>query len=121
MPRIRHDGSLALRAVDGEELVWLVVGIRIAHGHDDLTGLDIELPTSKLLVDPELLDVHLAALLHFSLILAGLLGLDLHGAATAAMLKLHLAAQRPALAEVIAKVQTYVRQVKTPMTLVVSI
>ena len=121
MPGVGHDGGLALWTIDGEELVGLVVGIRIAHGYDDLARLDIELAAHKLLVEPELLDVHLAALLYLGLIFARLLGLDLYGSTVAAMLKLDLRTQRPAIAEVIAQIQDHVGQVEASVTLVVGI
>ena len=67
-----------------------MVGIGVTDGHDDLTGLDVELASPELLVDPELLDVHLAAFFHLGLIFSGLFCFYLHGSAVATMLKLYL-------------------------------
>ena len=98
-----------------------MVGIAVAHGDDDFTDLDIELAARECLVNPELLDVYLAALLYFGLVLASLLSFYLHSRTVAAMLELYLRTHRPAFAEVVAYIQTNVRQIETAMTLVVGI
>ena len=121
VPRVGHDVSFALRPVHRKELVRFVVGIRVAHGHNDLARLDVELSTGKSLVEPELLDIHLAALLHLGLVFASLLGLYLHGSTITPVLKLYLRPHRPAFAEVITNIQTHVRQVEASVALVVGI
>ena len=98
-----------------------MIGVGIAYGNDYFTGLDVELAFPELLVDPELLDVHLAAFFHLGFIFSGFLGLYLHGGAIATMLKLYLGTQCPSLAEVVAEVQTYVWQVDASMALVVGL
>ena len=90
MPSIGHDGGLALRTIDGKELIRLVVSVGITYGYDDLAGFDIKLTASERLVDPELLDVHFAAFLYLGLVFASLLGLYLHSGTIATVFKLNL-------------------------------
>ena len=98
-----------------------MVGIGIAYRHDYLARLDVKLAIHERLVHPELLDIHLTALLYFRLVFAGFLGFYLHGSTIAAMLKLNLRTHRPSLAEIITDVQTHMGQVEAPVTLVVGI
>ena len=72
-------------------------------------------------VNPELLNVHLAAFFYFGLVFTCLFGFYLHSSAITAVFKLYLCAHRPALAEIETEVHTDVGQVETAMALVVSI
>ena len=121
MPCVRHNGSLAFRTIYGEELVWLMIGIGISYRHYYLTSLDIELAAPELLVYPELLKVHLAALLYLSFVFSGFLSLYLNGSAVTAVFKLYLTAERPALTKVVAYVETYVWQVETAVARIILI
>ena len=78
--------------------------------HDDVSHADVE-AFAKRLLDPELLQSHLAAALNFVLEFSGFLGLDFHGHFAAAVLKLDFAAHAPALAEIVAQIDDYMRQV----------
>ena len=121
MPSIGHDGGLALRTIDGKELIRLVVSVGITYGYDDLAGFDIKLTASERLVDPELLDVHFAAFLYLGLVFASLLGLYFHSGTIATVFKLNLRTQGPSFTEIVAQIQHHVRQVETSMTFVIGI
>ena len=70
MPSVGQDSGFALRTITGEEVQGLVVAIGIAHRHDDLTSLDVEHSLPESLVQPKLLERHLATFLRLGLILA---------------------------------------------------
>ena len=119
MPSVGQDSGFALRTITGKEVQGLVVTIGIAHRHDDLTGLDVEHSIPESLVQPKLLERHLATFLRLGLILARLFRFYLHGRLVAAVLKLHLGAKRPTVAKVIAQVERDMGKVKAPVAIVV--
>ena len=90
VPSVGHDGSLTLWTIDSEELVGFVIGVGVTYWHDNLSSLDVELAVPEFLVDPELLDVHFTAFLHFGLVFSGLLCFYLNCGTSPAMLKLYL-------------------------------
>ena len=98
-----------------------MVGVGVAHRHNDFARLDVEASAPKRLVQPKLLKGHFATLLSLGLIFARFLGLHLHSRFIAAVLKFDLRAQRPAVAKVVAQVERDVRQVKTPVARIVAI
>ena len=89
-----------------------------AHRHHYLAYAKVELRCKRLL-NPELLQGHLAALFHFSLIFAALVGIHLNGTLRSAVLELNLHAHAPAVTEVIAHVQCDVGQVEASVGTIV--
>ena len=118
MPGGGHDTGLLFGAVDGEELVRLVVVVQPAHGNDNMTGADIG-SGAECLFNPKLIELHLAALLEFGFYLAALVVLDFHGRASAAVLIFQFGVHAPALAEVVANHEGNVRQVELAAALAV--
>lgn len=92
------------------------MGIGCAHRHNDVSQLDVECRTERLL-NPELFQRHFAAALYLAFVFASFAFLYLDGTFRTAVLKLNLAAHRPALAEVVPQHDDDVRQVKTSVTL----
>ena len=72
-------------------------------------------PGSKGLLQPELLQLYLAAFLGLLFPLAAFLVFFLVGDARAAVLKLSLRAKRPAFAKVVAQVDNGMRNVEAPV------
>ena len=120
VPRARDYRALALGTVDSEEVERLVVGVGKSEGHHDVAEANV-CPVGKRLLHPELLQLHLAALLGLGLPFAAFLGFLLDGSAAAAVLELYLHAHGPSLAEVVAHVKHGVGNVKPPVRGVVLI
>ena len=120
VPRGREDGVLPFRPVDREEIQGLVGVVESADRHHEVPQADIQL-RGETLLDPELLELDLAALLDLGLPLARLGELLLHGGARAGVLELDLGLHGPALAEVVAEVDHRVRDVETPVGRVVAV
>ena len=91
-----------------------MVGIVQAHGHHNMSEAQVGSARESLL-NPELLELHLAAFLHFLLPLSAFLVLFLVGQPVAAMLKLDFRAEFPALAEVVSQVDYHMGKVETSM------
>ena len=89
-----------------------MVGVDQSEGHHDVSGAYVECSAERLL-QPELLELHLATFL--------LLVLKLDGRAGATVLKLNLATHRPTLSEVVAQVDDGMGNVETAMARVVLI
>ena len=100
MPRTRQNGILAFRTIDGEEVERLVVGVGQTYGHDDMAGTYVG-ETSERLLNPKLLQLYLATALLLLLELDRFFCLIFYRRTGAAVLKLNLRTQRPALAKVI--------------------
>ena len=113
-----HDAGLLFGAVDGEELVRLVVVVQPAHGNDNMAGADIG-GGAECLFYPELFEFHLAALLEFGFNLSALVVLNFHGRASAAVLIFQFGVHAPALAEVVANHEGDVGQVELAAALAV--
>ena len=119
VPRIGEYRGLALGTVAGEEVERLVVGVAVAHGHDDFASPHVQHSAEKLLVQPELLDGHLATLFGFGFVFARFFGFYFNGSLVAAVLKLYFGAQGPTAAEVEAEVERHMGQVELAMAFVV--
>ena len=78
-----------------------MVGVVQTYGHYDVTHTQVD-SRRELLVNPYLLQFHLAAFLLLKLPLGSLVGLVLDGRAGAGVLELYLRAKRPAFAKVVA-------------------
>ena len=100
VPGAGQYGVLTLRTGHSEKVQRLVVGIVQTHRHHNVAGPDVGMLTERLL-NPELLQFHLAAFLGLLLPLAAFLVFLLVGDAGAAVLKLYLRAEGPALAKVV--------------------
>ena len=118
VPRRRQDGVLALGTIDGEKVERLVVGVVQAYRHHDVPYLNIK-RARELLVDPELLQLYLAAFLLLAFPLGSLVGFVLDGAASAGVFKLHLHTEGPAATEVVAQIDDGVRDVEASVRRVV--
>ena len=118
MPRGGHDDVLALGTIYREEVEGLVVGIVQAYGHHDMACADVG-GLGEGLLNPELLEFHLAAFFHFLFPFAAFLVFLLVCEAVAAVLELYLSAERPAFAEVVAEVNHSVGDVETAVARVV--
>ena len=88
------------------------------HRHHQMTSLDVGILAERLL-NPELLQFHLATFLSLRLPFAAFFIFLLISPASAAMLKLNFRAQRPALAKVISQIHHSMRNVKPSMTRVI--
>ena len=119
MPGVGQYGGLAFGTVAGEEVEGFVVGIGVAHGHDDLARPDVEASLCEGFVHPELFQGHLTAFFRFCLVFSRLFGLYLYGRLVAAVFELNLRAHGPSVAEVVAHAEGHVRQVKASVALVV--
>ena len=115
MPCRRQNGVLALRTINREEIQGLMVGIIQADGHYDVTNTDVS-PFVERLLNPELFQFHFTAFLGFLFPFAAFFVFLLVGNTVAAMLELNLCAKAPALAEIIADGNGYVRDVETSVT-----
>ena len=100
MPCARQNGVFAFGTIDGEEVERLMIGVGQTYGHNDVAGTYVG-ETSERLLNPELLKLYFAATLLLLLKLYRLLCLIFYSRTGAAVLKLNLGAQRPALAKVI--------------------
>ena len=107
-------GVFAFRTVNREEVQWLMMGIVQAHRHDDMSETQVGC-TREGLLNPELLEFHLAAFLYFLFPFAAFLVFFLVGQSVAAMLKFYFRAEFPALAKVITQIDDHMRKVKTAM------
>ena len=87
------------------------MGVVQAYRHYDVSGADVGIAAERLL-NPELLQLYFAAFLRFLFPFAAFLVLFFIGDAGATVLELYLRAHRPALAEVVAHVDYYVRNVE---------
>ena len=96
------------------------MGVEQSHGNDNVSGADVG-PACETLLQPELLQFHLAAFLGFCLPLAALLVFLFHGGSGAGVLKLNLSTHRPALAKVVAQIDDGVGNVETSVTRVMSV
>ena len=96
------------------------MGVGEAYGHYYMSDTDI-CPACKRLLNPELLQLHLAAFLGFLFPFAGLFKLFLNGTACSAVLKLNLARHAPALSEVVAYVYHGMRNVEASVARIVLI
>ena len=94
--------------------------VQSAHGHHQVADADVQL-RGEALLDPELFQFHLAALLDLGLPLARLGEFLLHGGAGAGMLEFDLRLHRPALAEVVAEVDHGMRHVEAAVRRVVPV
>ena len=92
-----------------------MVGIIQADGHYDVTNTDVS-PFVERLLNPELFQFHFTAFLGFLFPFATFFVFLLVGNTVAAMLELNLCAEAPALAEIIADGNGYVRDVETSVT-----
>ncbi len=115
-----EDGEFSLRAVYGEEIERLVRVVQAAHRHHDMADSDVELRREALL-DPELLQLHLAAFLDLRLPFPGFSIFLLHGGAGSGVLEFDLGLQGPALAEVVAEINYGMRNVETAVRRIVLI
>ena len=120
VPCAREHSVLPLHPVGSEELGRKVVTVRQPHRNDDHSSSDLESVTECLL-EPELLQSHLASTLDLTLIFTSLIRLQFHSAFSASVLELDLRAERPPLSEIIAKVDDKVRNVEPPVALVILI
>jgi hypothetical protein len=120
VPRTRNDCPLAFGAVNGEEVQRLVVSVGQSERQHDVAEADVG-PVGERLLNPELLQLYLAALLGLGFPFAAFLGLLLDGSAAAAVFKLYFHANAPALAEVVAEVNHGVGDVETAVRRVVLI
>ena len=80
-----------------------MIGVGQAHWHYDMTCADVG-ESSERLLNPELLQLNFATALLLLLKLDGFLCLVFYGRTSAAVLKLNLRTERPALAEVVTKI-----------------
>ena len=85
--------------------------VQPAHGHHQVADAQVQL-RGETLLDPELLEFHLAALFDLGFPFARFGELLLHGCTGAGMLEFDLGLHRPALAEVVAEVDHGVRNVE---------
>ena len=89
VPRRGQDGVLTLRTIDGEEVQRFVVGVVQTDRHHDMPEAEIGC-TRKGLLNPELLQLHLAAFLGLLFPLAAFLVFLLVGQTGATVLELNL-------------------------------
>ena len=83
--------------------------------------MDVDFGVQKRLLQPELLQSHLAAALDFLLELAGLLRFYLHSCLGAAMLELDFSVEGPSFPKIITHQKNRMGQIYTPVTFRVSI
>ena len=95
-----------------------MMGVVQSHRHHDMSSTDVG-PAGKRLLDPELLQLYLAALLYFLFPFAAFLVFFLIGQSVAAVLKLNLCAKRPALTKVVTQVNHSMGNIEATMTGVV--
>ena len=118
VPGRGHDGVFAFRTIDGKEIQRLVVGIVQTYGYDDMSHAEIT-PAAERLLQPELLQLHLATLLGLLFPFAAFLVFLLVGDTCATMLELNLSTERPAFAEVVAQIDDSMWNVEAPVRRVV--
>ena len=111
VPGRGQDGGFALRAEDGEEMERFVAVVDPADRHHDVPDADIEL-RGEALLEPQLLQRHLAALLDLALPLPGFGVFLFDGRAGAAVFEFDLGLHRPAPAEIVAEENHGVRDVE---------
>ena len=88
-----------------------MVRVGSSQWHNQHTRADIGIAVERLL-EPELLQCHLATTLHLGLIFTAFLVLYLHCCLGSAMLKLNLRSHRPSLAEIVPHIYHDVGQVE---------
>ena len=88
-----------------------MVGIRQSHRYDDMSEAQVQRVRERFL-QPELLELYLAALLYFLFPLAAFLVFFLKGKAVTAVFELYLRSERPALTEVVSQIDNGMRQVE---------
>ena len=100
VPGRRQNGEFPFGPIDREILQRFMGVIETADGDHQMAGADVQ-GRGEALLNPELLQLHFAAFLDFSLPLAGLRELFFYGAACARVLELDLRLHAPALSEVV--------------------
>ena len=116
VPGGRKDCVLPFRTIDGEEVQGFVGIVQPAHGNDHVAHPEIQFRAEAFL-DPELLQLHFAALLDLALPLAGLLELLLGSGAGPGVLELDLRLHGPSLPEVVTDIDHGMRDIEPPMLL----
>ena len=90
--------------------------VQSADRDHDMAHPDVQLRQESFL-DPELLQLHLAAFLHLLLPFPGFFELPLGRYARTGMLELDLGLHRPAFSEIVAQVDDGMGNIETPMAL----
>ena len=118
MPCTWQNGVFALRAIYGEEVEWLVIGVGQSERYYNMAGTNVQ-KTPERLLNPELLKFNLTAALLFLLKLNGLFCFVFYCRTGTAMLEFNLSTKAPTLTEVVTEIYNGMGYVETSMAWIV--